>query len=107
MVNGRLKTLANDMRRDLARAGQGVRRTQRDGMVVDLYLRNEQWRLVLRREDRQPTTEEVRVYAEAFGVPEGSEPVRMERRETHPVTFRLVPYKLAELAWREPVGELA
>lgn len=97
----KLQTTARTMRTALTTVESGWNAADLpERLQVVLSRQGEQWRLALRREGGTPPSyEEARVCAEAFEVPEGTEPKRRGWVEKAP--GRTVRINTVEMMWRE------
>ena len=98
----RLVTLAAEMKDALTQHPGWRQVPLAGGLTIVLQRKDDQWRLALGRRGVPPSATEIAVCAEAFGVPEGSEPSVQPTTRPHPKTGQPVHWLIAELRWIEP-----
>jgi len=97
-----LAEIATNMRLLLADRENGWAQSNLSrGLAIILQRNGDRWRLALGREGTPPSDSEIKTCAMAFQVPEGTEPVRSEKRLRNDKTDRRLLYEIAELFWRE------
>lgn len=78
-----------------------VNHTLPGGLDLVLAHNGEKWRLALRREKVFPSEIEADILMRAFGVAEGTEPLRRKYCEVHPDTQRRIQWQIIEYNWIE------
>lgn len=101
----KLPEIAGRMRAALVGRDSGwVQQDLGRGLAIVLSRDGDQYRLAMRREGVYPSIDEVAICSRVFGVPDGSEPVRVTpRKSKSPADGRTVVYYVVELHWRESV----
>lgn len=100
MTKGKLQEIADGMRRAvLSKPVCWSEYTLGHGLRVILSRSEERWVLSLRRPGVFPSLDEVRICAERFGVPEGTEPSRRQLQDNKPAPP--VRWFIVDLAWTE------
>lgn len=101
-MTSKLATIAARMRAAVAAKPFGwTEHTLPGELNLVLSHNGEKWRLALRRERVYPSEVEERLLRQAFGVAEGTEPLRRQTCEEHPITKRRIERRVIEYNWIE------